>query len=354
MRITTSDIVRSINDLPRDRAYRYINPRTTTNILIDSITLPEGPITIKRYDPSRRGSPNNAIEVSLSTQMISRIANSLLPGQPINVDRVLGASYNTRSALETLLAHTPQFYVSYPGRLDSYSGEVVRGHKHLIWNPGNPHDPGQIVQIQTDIVISELPIDVTYESLAVPDEMLLDGIDIEIQRSHARIQVALLITGIKLGYSVWIARNDRNIIYNNTRIGDFEGVIESLHNEGTLISSIPDAPEAASFIDCIWFANHRYMPVVMEIEHTTGVTSGLNRMLGLRNQIPAVRTRYVVVAPDEDRHHVIREINREQFSSLNAGYFPYSSVLELFSLCNRRNIKGVNQDFIDSFVEKAE
>lgn len=321
-----------------------MNPRTKTHIDIVNVTLPEGPISIKRYDPSKQQSSQSAKPVSISTQMLARVANALLPGQPINFDRVLGGSYNTRSALEALLAHTPTFYACYPGRLDSYSGKTKAGHKHLLWLPELPHQSGVIVERQTDIVISELPmVDLAFESLAVPDTIQDAAIDIDIQRQHARIQIALVMIGIQLGYRCWVAQNDRGILYDNQRVGDMNGVIPNLRNDSTLISPFTDAVKAALLIDCIWFGNSRFMPAVMEIEHSTGVTSGLTRMMGLQETIPSFRTRYVIVAPDEERHKVTREINRPQFRALEARYFPYSAVEELLWLCKRRNISGVTE-----------
>jgi type II restriction enzyme len=69
--------------------------------------------------------------------MIWRLANAIRQNQPINVDRILGASYNTRSVLEALIAHTPQFHFCYPGRIESVNSNeaVKKGHKHLISNP---------------------------------------------------------------------------------------------------------------------------------------------------------------------------------------------------------------------------
>lgn len=95
------------------------------------------------------------------------------------------------------------------------------------------------------------------------------------------------------------------------------------------------------------------MPAVMEVEHTTGITSGLTRMMGLYETVPAFQTRYVIVAPDADRDKVVDEINRPQFKQLNARYFPYSSVEELYYLCVHRRITGVTQDFLDSFMEEV-
>jgi len=54
-------------------------------------------------------------------------------------------------------------------------------------------------------------------------------------------------------------------------------VIVSLRDE-KLLSAYIEASQAALMIDCIWFKNGKLMPAVMEVEHSTGVTSGLTRM----------------------------------------------------------------------------
>ena len=93
------------------------------------------------------------------------------------------------------------------------------------------------------------------------------------------------------------------------------------------------------------------MPAVMEVEHTTGVTSGLSRMLNFKQNFPPYPTRYVIVAPDEDREKVIKESNKEQFRALNTKFFPYSAVEELYALCQKRRIRGVSEEFLDCYME---
>lgn len=106
-RVTGYNLVSAINQLPRNHDYNYINPKTRGLIQIVRVELPVGPIIIKRCNPDKGESFAAANEVSISTEMIWRIANAFYEGQPINVDRVLGASYNTRSVLESLIAYTP-------------------------------------------------------------------------------------------------------------------------------------------------------------------------------------------------------------------------------------------------------
>ena len=233
-RLTAYDIVKAINLLPQDRAYHYVNPKTRGQIHIVRVDLPEGPVVIKRYNPAEGETLGAAKEESISTQMIWRVTNAFRSGQPTNFDRVLGGSYNTRSVLESLIAHTAEFYFCYPGRIEDLNGSarVKHGHKHLIWLPEQPHKPGVMEEAKTDIVISEVPnLDVFYDALVVPDEIAQPGIDIDVQRRHAQMQIALIYIGLELGFRTWIAQNDKGIIYKNKRLGELEGVIVNLGDE---------------------------------------------------------------------------------------------------------------------------
>lgn len=330
-----------------------MNPKNKGLIQIESVCLPEGPIKIKRCDPSKGEFFDIKKTVSISSQMIWRLANAIRSNQPINVDRILGASYNTRSVLEALLAHTPQFYICYPGRIESINTNrsVKKGHKHLMWMPNNPHTNGMAKETKTEIVISEVPtLEAYYDALVLPIDQEVKEIDINVKRRHAQIQIALYFIGKQLGFRTWVAQNDKGILYQNKKLGEFEGVIAKLDDE-ILIKSHHDAVKAALLIDCIWFKNGRLMPAVMEIEHSTGVTSGLTRMKNFFDRFPPFPTRYVVVAPDEDRNKVVQEANKPQFSDLQTRFFPYSAVEELYALCQKRKIKGVTEEFLDCYME---
>ncbi len=353
-KLTASNLISFINQLDKNIAFNYINPITKGLIKIESVDLPEGPIRIKRWNPSKQEIESGKPIETISTEMIWRVANSFNPNQPINFDRILGGSYNTRSVLESLLAHTPEFYFCYPGRIENKGGytSIKHGHKHLIWKPDLPHQIDILQKIETDIVISEISsLDVYYDSLVLPnDTNKYVELDIDIKRRHAQIQIALYFIGKQLNFRTWIAQNDKGIIYKNKKIAEYEGIIGSLKNE-RLMSAYDDAIQAALLIDYIWFKNGKMMPAVMEVEHSTGVTSGLSRMKNFKDKFPPFPTRYVIVAPDEDRDKVIKEANKPQFKDLDTKYFTYSSVEELYSLCQRRKIKGVKEEFLDCYME---
>lgn len=355
MRVTAQNIVRAIGKLPRNREYQYVNPTNSGRIVIHRVNEPEGPIEIKRYDPTKGQRLKRKKVESISIPMIWRMANAILPDKPINVDRIFTGSYNTRSVLEALLAHTPLFYSCQPGRIELMNAykRVRKGHKHLIYLPEEPHQNGVLGFKNVNMEISEFTVDVVYKSVGLDAVEQVPGMSIDEKRRHAQIQIALVLIGQQLGFRTWVASNDRSIKYENRRIAELETVVGDLTSEKVL-SAYPDAARAASFIDCVWFKNGRMMPAVMEIEHSTGVTSGMTRMKGFFDTGPMLRNiRWTVVAPDEDRDKVIKQANRNQFREMETKFFPYSAVEELYSLCDRRKPQGVTDEFLDCFMEEC-
>lgn len=353
MRITAQNLVREIGRLPRNVEYQYINEKNSGRIVILNVCEPEGPIEFKRYNPAKKETLAGKKVETISSQMIWRLANAITADKPINVDRVFGGSYNTRSVLESLLAHTSQFYWCKPGRIEliNTNKAVKEGHKHLIYLPDQPHQFGVSEFTKVNMEISEFNLDVVYQGLELHDYILPEDMTVEQKRRHAQIQVLLVKIGHHLGFRTWVAANDRGIQYAGQRLDQMNGVIDKLSEEKVL-SAYPEAAKAARLIDCIWFRNGRLMPAVMEVEHTTGVTSGLTRMKGFFDLGPALQNvRWTIVAPDEDRDKVIKEANREQFKEMNTQFFPYSAVEELYSLCERRKPQGITDNFLNCFME---
>jgi len=101
------------------------------------------------------------------------------------------------------------------------------------------------------------------------------------------------------------------------------------------------------------------------VEMPAGVTANLNgmeltvkgpkgelSMTFVREVKPALDGNVVtIVAADDERKKVIQESNKEQFKDLDIRFFSYSAVEELYNLCERRKLKGVNDEFLDCFME---
>ena len=348
---TAYDICRHIDSLPKNQIYSYVNPTTHGEIKIENIYMPEGPILIRRR---RIGEPWGKVE-NISAQMLWRIANALNSGLPINVDRVLGGSYNTRSVLEALLAYTPEIFTCTPGRQEMIGGQVSikRGYKHIIWKPESPHKTGIIVTINLgeNCIINEVPsIDTMYDVVPAPQN---NGIDIDLQRRHSQIQVALSVIASSMNMRSWLAVEDHGIKFNGKIITEYPFIVKDLNKENA-IALFPKAINVGKHIDCMFFNGG--IPFAFEVEHTTGVTSGLSRMLEFKNAAEYLNTQYVIVAPDADREDVMKKISKEQFEDLNALYFPYSQVEELYSFFLRHpgRVQGIKKDFLLTFMEKVE
>ncbi len=353
-KVTVENILAAIDGLPKDRVYNYVNSTNHGCIRVVCVFRPAGPVQFKRWDPTKKKTEHDAKVENISYSEILRIANAFREGEPINVDRILGGSYNTRSVLESLLAHTPEFYPCYPGRIqeDGESIQIKKGHKHIIWVPDHPHQNGCLGEAyETDDVVSEIPPrQVVYSGLEItykrPDFELDNGF----LRRHSQMQIAAYFIGHQLNYHTWIAQNDCSIRYNDMPIKYYDGVIESL-NDCPSVKNFPGACEAGKLIDCMWLTS-RDIPAVMEVEHSTKVTRGLTRMLNFSRKIPQFKnTRYVIIASEKDRNLVKRECNKEIFQELEPMFFPYMAVEELYDLCHRRNIRGVSPEFLDCFME---
>ena len=196
MRLTASNLASAINQLPRDREYNYINPDNTHRIMVENVISPEGPIKFRRYDPSKGETLADAKLESISANMLWRLANAISEGVPVNVDQVYNGSYNTRAVLESLLAHSPQFYFCNPGRVQFINGrsEAKDGHKHIVFMPNKPHSNGLLCK--TDIAyVSTITHETAQAGIDLNNYKPVKTMTIEQKREHAGIQIALVLIG---------------------------------------------------------------------------------------------------------------------------------------------------------------
>lgn len=324
---------------------------------IESIDGTSGPIIIRRWNPAKGETFQAATSASISAQMLARVANAVSEGMPINIDRLLGASYNTRSALETLLCHTPSFFYCFPGRIDFSSGraKIKRGHKHIIYLPGTPHAPGVLTSRELkSLAINEIPSkNVVYNALELPSSAVQSGaVDTTEARIHLQMQMAIYEIGRAVGVKTFIAQNDQGALYKGKILSDHPDIITDLKSV-SVVGPFDGAANAGKLIDAIWFGD-RNIPAVFEVENSTGVTSGLTRMQNFKKLLPPYQDmRFVIVAPDDLREKVIREVNKAEFNELRAYYMPYSAVSEFLGLCQERELKGITESFLETFLDKV-
>ena len=154
----------------------------------------------------------------------------------------------------------------------------------------------------------------------------VDAKQIDGDRSHTEIQAWLRDLGKALGFSVWVAANDRNRVWRDGRLGD--GCLPELPQ--WLVDT--DGIDAIKLIDVLWIEQEQQnVAAAFEVEHTTSIYSGIVRMLdlalGTNRQTTA---RLFLVGPDSREEDVRAQLCRPAFSTvkdLRVRFIPYS-VLE--------------------------
>jgi type II restriction enzyme len=346
--LTVANLVNEIAKLDRKQTYPYVGGRSLLRIV--DVIKPEGGIIFDTIDTHGKVIPDRRIP----TDSLATVAGicSRKPNFPLQFDRLFNAGGNTRSALETMLAYTEHFFVCYPERVDSYSGQSRRDLRHLMWCPDKAHPLGQQQIIEYDDVINEVEVGLDFGQIDLSLSTLDAEFDtIEAKRTHTQMQIALVEIGNALGFETWIARNDRSIVVGNRSMGQMTGVIESLDQMPVLYTR--EAREVASLIDAIWVSEQgRRLAAVIEVEHSTGVTSGLTRMSKLRHAIPSIDTIFAVIAPDTLRGKVVSEVSQTMYKDLKARFMPYSTVRELYGLIQKYPLTNlVDSRFIQAFME---
>jgi len=195
-------------------------------------------------------------------------------------------------------------------------------------------------------VIVEVP---NEEDTAEPPQVEESYVQSEVRESH-RIQGILAQIGIDMGFRVWIPRSDRAIIAKLIRPDAHGSLIDILplnYDDATL--------KTIEQIDVIWLKN-RSMARAFEVEHTTAIYSGLLRMADLLALQPNMDIRLHIVAPDEKRGKVLRELKRPVFSLLDRGplyescsYIPYEAVS-----AGMKHLEHMSDSILDEFEESAE
>lgn len=149
-------------------------------------------------------------------------------------------------------------------------------------------------------------------------------------RSSAQMQAKVAQIGATMGFNVWIPPGDRN------RISE---ILPALFHD-QMIKQLPLNYDNATLktienIDVIWL-HRRSIVHAFEVEHTTLIYSGLLRMADLLAMQPRINIGLHVVAPDERREQVRREIIRPVFSTLEGGamadkcsFLSYTAINEL-------------------------
>jgi type II restriction enzyme len=148
----------------------------------------------------------------------------------------------------------------------------------------------------------------------------------EADRTHTEIQAWLRDLGLALGFSVWIAANDRSRTFEGNPLG--RGCIEELPRALRVATGV----DSIRLIDVLWLdGSSGAVKAAFEVEHSTSIYSGIVRMLDLAFSAAALaeQSALFLVAPDAREAEVRTQVNRPAFTrvaDLNVRYLPYGEL----------------------------
>lgn len=245
LKLKAADLVNSIAQLGTTKAYEYYTG--ATKIRITEVVQPEGPIHFVRWNSAASESSGSRSRVTVNQLASVAPVFEGRANYPIHFDRLFSAGGNSRSALETLLALTPHFFICYPQRTNPYTGRSEDSLKHIMWCPDDEHPLGVIKKKPYEQVISEVELGVDFGKIQVTSRMLgKEFATIEAKKIHTQMQVALVEIGNSLGFHTWIARNDHSIPVGSSQLGKLPGVIQALDKAGILYTD--ESKRAASLM----------------------------------------------------------------------------------------------------------
>ena len=191
-------------------------------------------------------------------------------------------------------------------------------------------------------------------TVSVPEDtdndLVVDTSQSEVRES-IQMQALLAKVGEKMGFTIWIPRNDRSRVLSawDPEPGSLIDVLPLNYDEVTL--------KTIEQIDVLWL-RRRSIIRAFEVEHTTSIYSGLLRMADLLALQPNMDIKLHIVSPEERRDKVFEEIQRPVFSLLEKGalsdYCTYISYDSLCDLSNQPHLNHFTDDVIEDYEEIAE
>jgi hypothetical protein len=190
-------------------------------------------------------------------------------------------------------------------------------------------------------------------SIPEDDDATEETHESETGATHEEIQWLLLKLGEEMGLDLWIARNDKNKSFANNNFQSLSKLRE------TLPMQFDDATNRTiELIDVLWLKGNQIL-AAFEIEHTSAIYSGLLRMADLITMQPNINIPLFIVAPDERREKVQKEINRPVFSTaLNqplpeiCRYISYSALQEKIQQARAGGfLRYLRPEFLDEIAE---
>ena len=139
--------------------------------------------------------------------------------------------------------------------------------------------------------------------------------------SHEGAEYYLLELGKILEFLTYVTSRDRSTLFNNKKLGDVAQLAEIPPFAGERDLS------SAREIDVIWFGEDENPKYCFEVEHTTDVRIGLNRLAQLQH----LYAKFLIVSPEERRSEFEANMRKYPYRGMR-GRYKFISYDELASL----------------------
>ncbi len=148
--------------------------------------------------------------------------------------------------------------------------------------------------------------------------------------THTSVEWALVFMGKHSGYETWITGSDRKKKHAGSPIG--VGSLQELPDLGVGAN----VKAIVRHIDVLWLRRNKVV-AAFEVEHSTTIQSGLTRLNDLVIAAPNLSINLYVVAPDQRRSKLERELGRPSFEELQAKvrFIPYSKIIQKLNAAQR-------------------
>ena len=170
-------------------------------------------------------------------------------------------------------------------------------------------------------------------------------------RRSILIQAMLTEIGVEMGFSIWVPKADKKRVLDATQAKYHAAFLDELplnYDDATL--------DTIAQIDVLWLKNKSIVRA-FEVEHTTAVYSGLLRMADLLALQPNMDIRLHIVAPDNRRKKVFREMLRPVFCLLDRGPLARSCTFIAYSNINAitrlEHLSHLKDGILEKYEEQA-
>jgi len=200
-------------------------------------------------------------------------------------------------------------------------------------------DLGAISGLLFDVGVGRIALDENWEAVVGIEkeklEKLLKKRHIEVENElyeeneHLKMQILLTEVGVRLGYDVHVAINDRSKSINGKSL-DFMTVPELPPLELN-----QDVKKTISLIDVIWIKKDtQQIECAFEIEKSTSIYSGILRLLDLSSSLGDRHYNFFLVAPDSREKEIIAQLKRPAFKDIESMSLRYILFSELRESCD--------------------